>query len=86
MKLSVVTPRIWAAISNQPPLNEDFLDTTLYKKHAKFEHSPSTEMLEKLLSNIKADDVKMTLFDYTQPLSTYVYAVSVGEFAWLPAD
>jgi len=43
-------------------------------------------MLDKFLANIKATDVKMTLFDYTQLLSTYVYAVSVGPFTWLPAD
>ena len=85
MKLSVVTPRTWQAISNQPPLNEGFLDTAKYKLHAKFEHSPSNEMLDRFLENIKDDDVKMTLFDYTQLLSTYVYAVSVGEFAFLPA-
>ena len=86
MKLSIVTPKNWAAISNMPALNEDFLDKNKYKLNAKFEHAPSKDMLEKYLENINEEEVKMTLFDYTQYLSTYVYAVCVGEFAWLPAD
>lgn len=64
MKIAIVSPSDWTAISNQPALSSSALDQTKFKKHANFSHSASNDLLESFLSRAEDDSI-MTLFDYT---------------------
>jgi len=54
-----------------------------YKGHAKLEHSASNDMLDRFLRNsrIKAN-TKVTLFDYSKVISTYLFVFAAGPYVF----
>ena len=72
-------------MSNEREMAVNTFDKELFKKQNKFEHSGTHEYLDIFLDKAKssANDQKMTMFDYTELLPTYVFAFAVGPYLFL---
>jgi aminopeptidase N len=80
MKLSVVTPSGWTVISNQPNTNNSIFHPADYKQRIQLGNQVSEELLNHCLSAVSTE-TKMTFFEPTEPLSTYLFAFTAGPFA-----
>ena len=63
MKLSVVAPKDWIVVSNQPSFKNTF-NLTEYKLSAKFLSSSSAKLID-LLAKRVGDDTSLTIFETT---------------------
>jgi hypothetical protein len=63
MKLSVVAPKEWTVISNQPSIKNAF-NLTEYKSSARLLSSSSEKLID-LLAKRVGDDTSLTVFETT---------------------
>ncbi len=86
MKLSVVAPTDWSTVvSNQPAISTQKYDFGSFRQNVKLSHAATESLLDVFLSRA-ANDTQMTFFPETELISTYIFALAAGPYAFIPAD
>jgi aminopeptidase N len=83
MKLTVVTPEFWNAVSNEPAITEQAFTPQLFTLHAQALHPTSLDLLPRFLGKVRAEGSKLTAFEESGLLATYVYSVAAGFYTFL---
>jgi aminopeptidase N len=84
MKIAVVAPNGWTSLSNQPASVAQQFNAKVFGAHSDLLHATSAPIMETFLAQA-ASNTHMTLFDYTEPLSTYLYVFASGPYGRIDA-